>query len=62
MALANGHQAIQDTAYGTYMYDKDAGKATLVDIVRFPAECVNPPAGVTSIDWIKGGFQGAACD
>lgn len=62
MALASGHQAIQDTAYGTYMYDKDAGKATLVDIVRFPAECVNPPAGVTSIDWIKGGFQGAACD
>ncbi len=62
MALANGHQAIQDTAYGTYMYDKDAGKAVLVDIVRFPAECVNPPAGVTSIDWIKGGFQGANCD
>lgn len=62
MALANGHQAIQDTAYGTYKYDKDAGKAVLVDVVRFNAECVNPPAGVSSIDWIKSGFEGAKCE
>ncbi|MEP2532615.1 ABC transporter substrate-binding protein [Shimia sp.] len=62
MALANGHQAIQDTAYGTYKYDKDSGKASLVDVVRFAAECVNPPAGVTSIDWINGGFEGANCE
>lgn len=62
MALANGHQAIQDTAYGTYKYDKDAGKATVVDVIRFAAECVNPPAGVNSIDWINGGFKGAKCE
>jgi branched-chain amino acid transport system substrate-binding protein len=62
MALANGHQAIQDTAYGTYKYDKDTGKPVLVDIVRFNAECVNPPVGVTSIDWIQSGFEGAKCD
>lgn len=62
MALANGHQAIQDTAYGTYQYDSDAGKAVLVDVVRFDAECVNPPAGVTSIDWIQSGFEGAQCE
>jgi len=62
MTLANGHQAIQDTAYGTYKYDKAAGKAVLVDVVRFPAECVNPPAGVNSLDWINGGFQGAKCE
>lgn len=62
MALANGHQAIQDTAYGTYKYDKDAGKAVLVDVVRFNAECVNPPAGVTSIEWIQSGFEGAKCE
>jgi branched-chain amino acid transport system substrate-binding protein len=62
MALANGHQAIQDTAYGTYKYDAENNKATLVDIVRFDAECVNPPAGVNSIDWINGGFEGAKCD
>ncbi|MGH1370180.1 MAG: ABC transporter substrate-binding protein [Geminicoccales bacterium] len=62
MALANGHQAIQDTAYGTYKYDKDAGKAVLVDVLRFNAECVNPPAGVTSIEWIQSGFEGAKCE
>lgn len=62
MALANGHQAIQDTAYGTYKYDKNAGKATLVNVKRFKAACVNPPAGVNSIDWINGGFDGADCD
>jgi len=61
MALSNGHQAIQDTAYGTYKYDKDSNEATLVDIRRFNAKCVNPPAGVISIDWIEGGFQGAEC-
>ncbi len=62
MALANGHQAIQGTAYGTYKYDKDTSSATLVDIIHFPAECVNPPAGANSIDWINGGFEGAKCD
>lgn len=62
MALANGHQAIQGTAYGTYRYDADTNSATLVDIVRFDAECVNPPADVNSIDWINGGFEGANCE
>lgn len=62
MALNNGHQAIQDTAYGTYKYDKESGKAMLVDIVRYSATCVNPPAGVKSIDWINGGFKGANCN
>lgn len=62
MALANGHQAIQDTAYGTYKYDKDSGKAMLVDVVHFKAACVNPPVGAKSIDWINSGFKGAKCD
>ena len=34
---------------------------TLVDIQRFPADCVNPPPGVKGEDWIKGGFAGAKC-
>ena len=62
MSLANGHQAIQATAYGTYKYDKDAGKPTLVDVIHFAPECVNPPVGVNSIDWINSGFEGAKCD
>ena len=47
MALGNGHQGIADTAYGTYRFNKAESKPELVDVVRYPAECVNPPAGTT---------------
>jgi branched-chain amino acid transport system substrate-binding protein len=33
----------------------------IVDVMRFPAECVNPPADVTADDWIKGGMKGPDC-
>ena len=62
MALANGHQAILDTAYGRYKYDKSSGQGTLTDVIKYKAECVNPPEGVKSLDWIKSGFKGAQCD
>ncbi len=61
MAISNGHQAIQDTAYATFKFDKAKGRATLVDVTRYKAECVNPPAGQKSLDWIKSGFKGAKC-
>ena len=62
MALGNGHQAITETAYGLSKFDKENGTAAIVDIIRFPAECVNPPAEVNSVDWIQGGMQGAQCE
>ena len=62
MKLSDGHQAIQETAYGTYKYDKETGKGTLVNIKRYNASCVNPPAGVKSIEWIESGFKGAVCN
>ncbi len=62
MALADGHQAIQDTAYGVYSYDQDLGKGGFTDIVTYNAECVNPPLGVKSSDWIKSGLEGAVCN
>jgi branched-chain amino acid transport system substrate-binding protein len=34
----------------------------IVDITRFKAECVNPPADVTADDWIKDGMKGAKCE
>ena len=39
----------------------DAAKkmVMLEDIMRFPAECVNPPADMKAEDWIKAGFPGA---
>jgi branched-chain amino acid transport system substrate-binding protein len=61
MKLGKGHQAIQDMAYGTFKFDAAKGEPQLVDVVRYPAECVNPPDGVKSEEWIKGGFKGAKC-
>jgi branched-chain amino acid transport system substrate-binding protein len=61
MALGNGHQGIQATAYGTYRFNKQKGQPEVVDIVRFSAECVNPPADKTAEEWIKAGMPGAKC-
>ncbi|WP_136660035.1 ABC transporter substrate-binding protein [Nitratireductor sp. XY-223] len=62
MALAGGHQAIAGITYGTYKFDEAVGKGTLVDLKEYPAECVNPPAGVKGTEWIEGGLQGAKCN
>jgi branched-chain amino acid transport system substrate-binding protein len=61
LALSNGHQGIQETAYGTYRFNKQTKQPELVDVMRFPAECVNPPNGVNADDWIKDGMKGAKC-
>ncbi len=62
MALANGHQGIQGTAYGRYKYDPEGRTATVEDVEHYPAECVNPPEGVKSLDWIAANFEGAECE
>lgn len=62
MKLGKGHQAIQAMAYGTFKFDTASGQPTLVDVVTYAADCVNPPEGVKSEEWIKGGFKGAKCD
>ena len=59
MALGNGHQAVQDTAIGKTRYDAAKKMVVLDDIVRFPADCVNPPPNMKSEEWIKAGFPGA---
>lgn len=61
MTNGNGHQAIQDTAIGRTKFNKDTKQVDIVDIMRFPAECVNPPPDMKSEDWIKSGFKGAKC-
>ncbi len=61
MNLGDGHQATQDTAIGRTKYDAAKKMVTLVDIQRFNAECVNPPAGIKGEDWIKANFKGAVC-
>ena len=61
LAIGKGHQGIADTAYGTFYFNKAEGKPELVDIVHYPAECVNPPADVESVAWLEGGMKGAKC-
>jgi len=60
-ALANGHQAITEHVYGLSKYDEESGEAGASDVKFFPAECVMPPDGQTSVEWIEGGMQGAKC-
>ena len=62
LANGNGHQGIQETAYGTFKYNRQARSPEIVDVIRFPAECVNPPPDITADDWIKGGMKGAKCN
>ncbi|RME42513.1 MAG: ABC transporter substrate-binding protein [Chloroflexi bacterium] len=62
MALANGHQAVEGTAYGiTGEFNSETGEVDLTNVVTYSASCVNPPQGVTSQDWIASGFEGAQC-
>lgn len=61
MLLSDGHQAIQPTAIGRTKWDPKHKRVGIVDIERFPAECVNPPAGQKSEDWLKAGMPGAKC-
>lgn len=62
LANGKGHQGVSDTAYGVYRFNKATGKGEIVDVVRFPAECVNPPAHMKAEEWLKAGMPGAKCD
>ena len=59
MSLGKGHQAAQEMVYARYK--KVGGKPTVENVVRYPAECVTPPDGMTSDQWIEKGFPGANC-
>jgi branched-chain amino acid transport system substrate-binding protein len=61
LAIGNGHQGIQEIAYGTFRFNKEKNTPELVDVMRFPAECVNPPNEGSADDWLKGGMKGAKC-
>ena len=62
MAIGDGHQGVTETAYGTYRFNKQKKEPEIVDIVRFPAECVNPPPGLDADKWISEGMKGAKCN
>ena len=62
MALGNGHQAITGTAYGEFGHDPDTGVPTINNVITYTPECVNPPPGTNTVDWIAQGMPGAKCD
>jgi len=59
MALGKGHQAVQEMVYGQYTYKNN--KPEVYNVKRYPAECVNPPDGVTSSEWIKSSLKQTMC-
>ncbi len=62
MALGGGHQAVEGMAYGiTSRYNVSLKEMELTRVVHFRAECVNPPEGMKSEEWIARGFPGATC-
>lgn len=54
MAIGGGHQAIEPSFVGQRRGDT-------IKIQGYRAECVNPPDGAKTLDWIKQGFPGAKC-
>lgn len=62
MALGKGHQGVEPSAYGiTGKFDTAKGEVELTKVMEFPAECINPPEGMNSAEWIAQGFPGAKC-
>lgn len=61
MAVGGGHQAVEDSLYGTVKLDAQKKQNVLTSVRVFPAKCVNPPDGVKTLDWIDQGFPGAQC-
>jgi branched-chain amino acid transport system substrate-binding protein len=55
MKLGKGHQAVTGTAYGTTRTVN--GQITVGNVKYYPVERVQPPEGVKSLDWIKGGMK-----
>lgn len=60
MNMGNGHQASMEMVYGRYSHK--SGEPSVTDVRRYPAACVNPPEGMSSIEWIEKGMPGAKCN
>lgn len=61
MGLGKGHQAVQGIAYGTFKREGADKTPAIINVRSYPAECVTPPEGTPSTEWIKAGMPGARC-
>lgn len=60
MNRGHGHQATMEMVYGRYAIQD--GKPAVTNVRHYAADCVTPPEGVSSVDWIEQGMPGAQCD
>lgn len=56
LGLGQGHQAVEPVVYGTTGANVVNGERELVNVIEFPAACVNPPEGTTTPDWVAAGL------
>ncbi len=62
LSLGKGHQAVEPVGFGIVAaFDTRTREVQLEKVRRYGVTCVNPPAGVKSLDWIRAGMPGAAC-
>lgn len=51
--IREDHQAVEDALYGVTLQTPQYPFAILDQVIVFPANTVNPPVGVKSIDWVR---------
>jgi branched-chain amino acid transport system substrate-binding protein len=62
MNRSKGHQAATEHVIGILEWDKEAGVPVMTKVIKFAADCVMPPPGINSTEWLKGGMKGAKCN
>lgn len=61
MSLGGGHQATTENPLGVTYWDAEKAEVAVKDVKFYPAECVMPPDGQTSVEWIENGMKGSSC-
>jgi branched-chain amino acid transport system substrate-binding protein len=62
MARGGGHQAVHSVGYGLTKYNKKGKTPGAEKVKMYGPECIYPPAGTKSEDWINAGMPGAKCN
>lgn len=62
LAIGEGHQAVEPAVYATAgSFNPGTGEVNIEKVMIYPVECVNPPQGITTEEWILDGFPGSQC-
>jgi len=62
MSQGDGQQAVHPVGYGITKWNKEKGEPGVTDVKFYAADCINPPAGTLSEDWLAAGMPGAKCN